>query len=85
MVGLINGRLSSISIHAAREGGNASALSRVLIHRRFQSTPPVKAATCKLAVNVAGRRISIHAAREGGDQAKDTLKTEGDYFNPRRP
>ena len=39
------------------------------IHCKFQSTPPVKAATC---VELHVRRmddISIHAAREGGDVA----------------
>ena len=36
-----------ISIHAAREGGDR--LSRTKRHHipQFQSTPPVKAATCK--------------------------------------
>ena len=34
---------------------------------RFQSTPPVKAATSIRHPAGAGRYISIHAAREGGD------------------
>ena len=33
----------------------------------FQSTPPVKAATCLLCVLSVLCYISIHAAREGGD------------------
>ena len=33
----------------------------------FQSTPPVKAATCCTSQPVAVVDISIHAAREGGD------------------
>ena len=34
----------------------------------FQSTPPVKAATCDAAFALGGFAISIHAAREGGDR-----------------
>ena len=33
----------------------------------FQSTPPVKAATCIHSEGSYGNGISIHAAREGGD------------------
>ena len=36
-----------ISIHAAREGGDAVFLPPLLSHAIFQSTPPVKAATQK--------------------------------------
>ena len=35
----------SISIHAAREGGDINALSVPSVGWKFQSTPPVKAAT----------------------------------------
>ena len=35
-----------ISIHAAREGGDDVAHTRNAFRFRFQSTPPVKAATC---------------------------------------
>ena len=34
-----------ISIHAAREGGDVLRLAATAAHTRFQSTPPVKAAT----------------------------------------
>ena len=34
-----------ISIHAAREGGDRLWNRRAILHLRFQSTPPVKAAT----------------------------------------
>ena len=58
---------ATISIHAAREGGDSPAASMVLIRAVFQSTPPVKVAT-KYSVAIAfGGAISIHAAREGGD------------------
>ena len=35
--------------------------------RLFQSTPPVKAATCREWSDPLFPLISIHAAREGGD------------------
>ena len=56
-----------ISIHAAREGGD---LERMLNSReiaKFQSTPPVKAATSYSNHTADNCNISIHAAREGGD------------------
>ena len=42
----------------------------------FQSTPPVKAATCTATRLQAFRAISIHAAREGGDASRVTAKVE---------
>ena len=56
-----------ISIHAAREGGDPTGSATATTPRRFQSTPPVKAATAYACVTVHFKRISIHAAREGGD------------------
>ena len=45
---------------------------------RFQSTPPVKAATHHSSRSRLGRQsISIHAAREGGDN-------RGRYYPPLR-
>ena len=38
-------RSSHISIHAAREGGDRAVECLIEFARRFQSTPPVKAAT----------------------------------------
>ena len=55
-----------ISIHAAREGGDQSPFS-LLRYYLFQSTPPVKAATCNRHKCRVHSSISIHAAREGGD------------------
>ena len=60
-----------ISIHAAREGGDRGKHGGCACRIRFQSTPPVKAAT-KTALEVtAGDVISIHAAREGGDKVAE--------------
>ena len=38
---------------------------------RFQSTPPVKAATSEFVATLLLSAISIHAAREGGDEIND--------------
>ena len=56
-----------ISIHAAREGGDAKFDSINVIGNIFQSTPPVKAATLSKCISCPSSSISIHAAREGGD------------------
>ena len=39
-------RISHISIHAAREGGDEAGVQLFVSLIEFQSTPPVKAATC---------------------------------------
>ena len=59
--------VSRISIHAAREGGDAGLFAVFRAPMGFQSTPPVKAATLHLAFLIRNGGISIHAAREGGD------------------
>ena len=59
--------LNCISIHAAREGGDAFADAFGEPVHVFQSTPPVKAATSTKDSTAKMIGISIHAAREGGD------------------
>ena len=59
-----------ISIHAAREGGDHTPTFKRLIIFKFQSTPPVKAATNSILLKLHVAGISIHAAREGGDDSK---------------
>ena len=61
----------TISIHAAREGGDGFALKNIFADCSFQSTPPVKAATLPLRFHSALASISIHAAREGGDYGRE--------------
>ena len=56
-----------ISIHAAREGGDAVLGGHTNSPEVFQSTPPVKAATLVKIMGKPKTTISIHAAREGGD------------------
>ena len=52
---------------------------------RFQSTPPVKAATAKALYAKWDGMISIHAAREGGDKTYMGYSFLCWDFNPRRP
>ena len=69
----------SVSIHAARAGGDDATLDRLSL--MFQSTPPARAATRRDALNPA---VSIHAARAGGDDAHVDVRMQR-RFNPRRP
>ena len=80
----IFGLVMAISIHAAREGGDESALNALIvaeisIHaaREGGDRPRTKTRGAKY--------ISIHAAREGGDLHPPTVRSAGGYFNPRRP
>ena len=50
-----------ISIHAAREGGDLTAYVRMQPTRKFQSTPPVKAATA-----------AVHRDAERADRFQST-------------
>ena len=45
---------------------------------RFQSTPPVKAATAFYAMAAKLHAISIHAAREGGDRGQFISSYDGE-------
>ena len=78
--------MSVVSIHAAREGGDANAASLAASavcfnprrpRGRRQSTPSAKL--------TAGKSVSIHAAREGGDKDKAVEFATVGRFNPRRP
>ena len=57
----------------------------MMLTLRFQSTPPVKAATPNLGTANLDALISIHAAREGGDAVFFQPFQAQLYFNPRRP
>ena len=52
---------------------------------KFQSTPPVKAATQLDERKRNNYAISIHAAREGGDLTERFADADAIDFNPRRP
>ena len=74
-----------ISIHAAREGGDRTRAADNKRCKQFQSTPPVKAATCPANPPEQIPDISIHAAREGGDLYRQADRIRPNNFNPRRP
>ena len=75
----------SISIHAAREGGDGLLPCAKTPDHLFQSTPPVKAATEAWQELCERAEISIHAAREGGDVRQRSPAAKLHHFNPRRP
>ena len=75
----------AISIHAAREGGDAVLGGHTNSPEVFQSTPPVKAATIVRHRIASFSQISIHAAREGGDNGIIQRIHVRINFNPRRP
>ena len=66
---------AKISIHAAREGGDHLPEMDDYTLARFQSTPPVKAATLCACYCCGYAAISIHAAREGGDEVSARRKS----------
>ena len=77
-------RIHSISIHAAREGGDPIILfhfnvNNISIHaaREGGDWREVWQKECL--------QISIHAAREGGDATLSGVRLLPPYFNPRRP
>ena len=74
----------TISIHAAREGGDQSlfktvGMIRISIHAAREGGDALR----KQDRHKAG--ISIHAAREGGDEVGGGLVAIELHFNPRRP
>ena len=75
----------SISIHAAREGGDALAVADgvpatfISIHAAREGGDPTA------GTKTPRQHISIHAAREGGDVLCLDLAPAPFYFNPRRP
>ena len=74
----------SISIHAAREGGDINrnrvvARRKISIHAAREGGDRVGEYLQYAVV------ISIHAAREGGDVISPVSSSIRDNFNPRRP
>ena len=74
-----------ISIHAAREGGDIKDGGTSVTVPRFQSTPPVKAATFCVQFRRLPEDISIHAAREGGDIVASNLSVSIKTFQSTPP
>ena len=77
-------RLSNISIHAAREGGDS--LINVFVSARSISIHAAREGGDNTRhCNFRNAVISIHAAREGGDNISRLYIAPTRYFNPRRP
>ena len=76
--------MMSISIHAAREGGDAAeksflAMMAISIHAAREGGDEWT------ADDTGVTKISIHAAREGGDGTHPKRLSRIRNFNPRRP
>src|ERR1035438_7696405 len=82
------GRLAhriSVSIHAARAGGDAFTTGAGNATTQFQSTPPARAATRAALLHETGVLVSIHAARAGGDNSTRCSTPNTSRFNSRPP
>ena len=73
-----------ISIHAAREGGDHIHAGTGL-YPRFQSTPPVKAATCLIFTSISARLFQSTPPVKAATLGVIIKPSKGKDFNPRRP
>jgi len=73
----------AVSIHAPGEGSDAEALIDDIKRIVFQSTLPVRGATCSSRSIHARVEVSIHAPGEGSDSPVLRLAPGGLCFNPR--
>ena len=76
--------IQAISIHAAREGGDA-VLRRSCSERRISIHAAREGGDDMTPDEVTAYQISIHAAREGGDAVQRLRLPVSRDFNPRRP
>ena len=75
----------TISIHAAREGGDASTFSKTPVAGVFQSTPPVKAAT-SIKKRFYNKSVFQSTPPVKAATGVDSGRYRRDQnFNPRRP
>ena len=74
-----------ISIHAPRAGRNVIILRIRIEQSAFQSTRPVRGATCMKQSRTFDLHISIHAPRAGRDAASHAWSMGPANFNPRAP
>ena len=74
-----------ISIHAPRAGRDVIILRIRIEQSAFQSTRPVRGATCTKQSRTFDLHISIHAPRAGRDAASHAWSMGPANFNPRAP
>ena len=77
--------LLTISIHAAREGGDASTFSKTPVAGVISIHAAREGGDIQYGCLPAVFEISIHAAREGGDRQSSPFSDQLRHFNPRRP
>ena len=75
----------NISIHAPRAGRDVIILRIRIEQSAFQSTRPVRGATCTKQSRTFDLHISIHAPRAGRDAASHAWSMGPANFNPRAP
>ena len=66
-------------------GGRRSLMWPVKLRAQFQSTPPMRGATCQHLLRRPRYGISIHAPHAGGDPQPRRSPGHQFYFNPRPP
>ncbi len=76
---------SSISIHAAREGGDAGSADTAVNNTDISIHAAREGGDDAVPLLIQAGIISIHAAREGGDEGLEPTDPAYQNFNPRRP
>ena len=74
-----------ISIHAPLAGCDQQHYVGYITHRAFQSTHPLRGATCISICGAMPHSISIHAPLAGCDQLVPSSRHAVTHFNPRTP
>ena len=74
-----------VSIHAPREGRDGATQAHTDAQIRFQSTRPVKGATCRPLHAARRAQVSIHAPREGRDSSNAVTDPPASTFQSTRP
>ena len=74
-----------VSIHAPREGCDATIWAVEPVPVQFQSTHPVRGATRRISHWRHCQTVSIHAPREGCDSLYHAASRTTARFNPRTP
>ena len=75
----------TISIHAPHAGCDKQRKRDFVYRPEFQSTHPMRGATCMRQSAQIQRDISIHAPHAGCDKISSAGMTVGTNFNPRTP
>ena len=78
--------MTEISIHAPHTGRDLAREALTMVDAIFQSTRPIRGATCpRVDFLILFLLISIHAPHTGRDGKATSGKRRKKYFNPRAP